>query len=397
MRTFVSTALATIAGLSLAATAMAQKSRQFDVDTAMTIPAGAPGTTFGVANPYPSSILVSGVSAPIGEVKVVLRGLTHSFMADLDILLVGPGGQSVLLANRVGGPNPGPNNATYVFTQNAVPMPVFAVPPSGRYAPTWAPGSLNSLNAPAPATPYSATLDVFKGQPANGFWSLYIQDRASSDTGSLAGWSLIIDEAPSYANPRSLLIPAGAPATTSGPASVYPTAVTVDGLEGSVRSLRVMVSGLNHSYQRDTRMVLQGPGGQTCMLYGNCGDSSDWANADLIFDDAGPSLPLSETALVPGTYHPTTATAFSFYLPNLVAPAPAGPYGSALAVFNGTNPNGEWKLWIEDPAGGDTGSLTGGWSLIINGQSCAADFNHNGGLDIQDIFDFLNGWFAGCP
>jgi hypothetical protein len=26
-----------------------------------------------------------------------------------------------------------------------------------------------------------------------------------------------------------------------------------------------------------------------------------------------------------------------------------------------------------------------------------ADFNDNGGLEIQDIFDFLNGWFAGNP
>lgn len=28
---------------------------------------------------------------------------------------------------------------------------------------------------------------------------------------------------------------------------------------------------------------------------------------------------------------------------------------------------------------------------------CAADFNENGGLDIQDIFDYLNAWFAGNP
>jgi hypothetical protein len=25
-----------------------------------------------------------------------------------------------------------------------------------------------------------------------------------------------------------------------------------------------------------------------------------------------------------------------------------------------------------------------------------ADFNNNGILEVQDIFDFLNGWFAGC-
>lgn len=28
---------------------------------------------------------------------------------------------------------------------------------------------------------------------------------------------------------------------------------------------------------------------------------------------------------------------------------------------------------------------------------CPADFDHSGGLSTQDIFDFLNAWFAGCP
>jgi hypothetical protein len=28
---------------------------------------------------------------------------------------------------------------------------------------------------------------------------------------------------------------------------------------------------------------------------------------------------------------------------------------------------------------------------------CAPDFNHSGGLEVQDIFDFLNAWFAGNP
>ena len=28
---------------------------------------------------------------------------------------------------------------------------------------------------------------------------------------------------------------------------------------------------------------------------------------------------------------------------------------------------------------------------------CPADFNHSGVLGVQDIFDFLAAWFAGCP
>lgn len=47
------------------------------------------------------------------------------------------------------------------------------------------------------------------------------------------------------------------------------------------------------------------------------------------------------------------------------APAPGGPYGSALSVFNSTDPTGTWSLHIMDNAGLDPGSLSNGWSLTV--------------------------------
>ncbi|HMN42683.1 MAG TPA: GC-type dockerin domain-anchored protein [Phycisphaerales bacterium] len=34
---------------------------------------------------------------------------------------------------------------------------------------------------------------------------------------------------------------------------------------------------------------------------------------------------------------------------------------------------------------------------VVTPPACVPDFNHSGGLEVQDIFDFLNAWFAGDP
>ena len=42
------------------------------------------------------------------------------------------------------------------------------------------------------------------------------------------------------------------------------------------------------------------------------------------------------------------------------------PSGSSLlSLFNGTNANGTWSLYVLDDAGGDIGSISGGWDLTI--------------------------------
>ena len=48
----------------------------------------------------------------------------------------------------------------------------------------------------------------------------------------------------------------------------------------------------------------------------------------------------------------------------MLAPAPVGPYATALSVFNGTNPNGTWSLYVADDTAQDAGKVEG-WSLQI--------------------------------
>ncbi|WP_353957823.1 hypothetical protein [Peribacillus sp. NJ4] len=61
------------------------------------------GDTQGPAAPYPSFINVAGLTGTIAEVTVTLNNMSHTFPADLDILLVGPQGQNVLLMSDAGG------------------------------------------------------------------------------------------------------------------------------------------------------------------------------------------------------------------------------------------------------------------------------------------------------
>ena len=50
-----------------------------------------------VAVPYPSTINVAGLVGQVTRVSVALKGLSHPVPEDIDVLLVGPGGQRVFL------------------------------------------------------------------------------------------------------------------------------------------------------------------------------------------------------------------------------------------------------------------------------------------------------------
>lgn len=146
---------------------------------------------------------------------------------------------------------------------------------------------------------------------------------------------------------------------SSGTASPYGSSITVSGLSGSVVKATVTLNNFSHTYPSDVGVLLVAPSGATVNLISECGGGADAVNANLTFDDAAAgNVP---DAIVSGTYRPTQCATETYS-----APAPAQPYGTALSVLNGSNPNGAWRLFVQDFSSSDSGSIAGGWSLTIN-------------------------------
>jgi len=188
------------------------------VGGAITFNDGTTGIT--LASPYPSAIAVSGLGASLSSVTLTLTNFTRSARpADLEMLLVGPTGATLIPFSNVGGTtSTGPENlvlsdagssflsassltaGTFRPTDNSSTTPVFPTPaPSGPY------GSAGPIG--------SATFtSQFGGTNPNGTWNLFIVDgtpNTGGETGSITGWSLNITASPVPEPGSSALLIAG--------------------------------------------------------------------------------------------------------------------------------------------------------------------------------------------
>jgi subtilisin-like proprotein convertase family protein len=151
-----------------------------------------------------------------------------------------------------------------------------------------------------------------------------------------------------FSNPDPITIPEGAPATTEGPSTPYPSNIDVAGLGGTVTDVNATIHDFSHTFSPDINVLLAGPGGQAVVLMRRAGDADD-ANITLTFDDEAaaqlPMGPLTTGPLISGSFKPS------------------GP--PTLAVFDGTTGAGRYSLFVDDDVGGDTGSIAGGWSIEL--------------------------------
>jgi subtilisin-like proprotein convertase family protein len=291
----------------LAAPAGASTTETFITVTFLPIPSTGTWTTT-LSIPTTGSIL---------DLDVTLQ-IAHANVSELTVRLIHPDGvTSALLVDRRCGTGDG----------YAVALSDEAADPISGQAGNCA-NVLNGIFRP------EQPLSVFDGRTTAGTWTLEIEDHASSTSGTLYGWSLVLlyelkAGKIQHCNPTGVPIPDPGEATSE----------TASGEAVPVADLDVEID-VAHPEIADLDVALRAPDLTTVDLVAIPGACDGF---DLtLSDEAAAPLPdgCADGTTLTGTYRPA----------------------SPLSGFDGIAGSGTWQLRVEDGAAGEDGALEG-WCL----------------------------------
>ena len=173
----------TIGGWSVTVSTTGSPATTFGTNTPTIVPGG------GGSAPYPESINVAGVTGLVSGVSVTLNHITHPAGADLDVMVVGPSGESIVLMSDIAGAM---NDVTLTFEDSGPPMAGSGT--SGTFHPTNA-NNNDWFPYPAPVSgPSTGFAPIFGGTDPNGTWKLFVLDDTVANDGTVAGgWSLTVE------------------------------------------------------------------------------------------------------------------------------------------------------------------------------------------------------------
>jgi subtilisin-like proprotein convertase family protein len=173
------------------------------------------------------------------------------------------------------------------------------------------------------------------------------------------------------------------------------TSVITVGPSFTVSNLSVSLN-LTHTFVSDLVISLT-HGSTTVNLHTGDGGETENLSGVYTFTDSG-AYTLDSLGTALGTDSNVVVP------PGKIKASTAGNVPVSLnSAFAGQNAAGTWTVTITDDAAGDTGTLNA-WTLSLTDQAganeCAetpcqlADHNDSGGVDADDLFAFLDDWFA---
>lgn len=337
--------------------------------TPITINTTSGVTVPSVASNYPSPITVSGMTGTITKVEVSVKDILFFGDAE-DLLLVSPTGAKFIFLSDAYIGN-GYEEYFYTFSDTGANFAHHSY--SGTYKPKDYVAVADIFPAPAPAPPYDSPANgatfasVFNGANPNGTWNLYaVSDRLTCPGFLRKGWSLTIttDGSPQTFSSPNTLYNNGVNAL----ASPYGSTINVAGQSGVINNVKVSLTGYSHTVPADVDIALVSPNGVGVILMSDIGANFPVTDLNFTFDDAAGDMK-GIYPIVSGTYKPSDRSGYNGD-PDDFFPAPA-PYSAEsvrtveLKRFNGSSPNGEWKLFVLDDGQNGAGSISGGWSLEI--------------------------------
>jgi len=288
-----------------------------------------------VITPLVLTTSVSGVGTFLWDLNLNTT-ITHTACGDLDITLTSPAGTTITVTTDNGGTNDNVFNGT-VWDEAVTGLLNTAA--DRTYA--------NNVTS-TPLNP-EGRFEAFRGEDPNGTWTLTVTDDTTANTGSVVAWSLdvVTSDAPveattNFTQSPAILIPTGAPTTTTGPC--VPAVMAVAGL-GTYMTSFTMYTEITHTFVNDLDMTLTTPAGTVLKVSTDAGLGEDNVYNGTTFT---------------GDF--TVALTDAVFVNNVVMVTAS--FEGASESLRGQDPNGNWTLNITDDASGDVGLLSR-WDLDI--------------------------------
>ncbi len=167
-----------------------------------------------------------------------------------------------------------------------------------------------------------------------------------------------------FQNNAPITIPA------AGQANPYPATIAVGGGR-QITDLNVILSLFSHAHPDDIQVAVKSPNGTSYLLMDGAGGGTDVVDEGLTFDDEAATQIPNTAALTTSSYKPGAHDVLQdFPAPGPLTseyrnPGPAAGGSAQLAAFDGSNPNGVWKLFVVDTGFGDGGQILNGWAIDV--------------------------------